>query len=370
MKRNSAYDLMKIISMFLIVLCHMITHGQVLSHINNPTLEIMIQFLFLGTLVHVNSFVLVTGYFQCENSFKSSKVWSLINASMFYKIVFLLIFGLGFHYSLSALQVFKELLPFNLDEYWFIRTYIFLYCLSPFINLLIKKLKQKQYQNLLLVMFLIFSVLPYITGNQAFSNDGYTLYHFIFLYLIGAYLRKYPIQKSFLFERCSTKMFQLICIIFLFVGWISNFITYTAFASFSGTHSIIEWFSNNIMTMTYAYSNPLLLLQSISYFLLFSTFTFTSKWITSISACTMGVYLIHDHPLVNSWLYTALGIRQESITSYQILLQIVVSAILVFVVCLVIEFLRRQLFKFIYHRKISKRIRQRYHNWIYQLTHV
>ena len=49
---------------------------------------------------------------------------------------------------------------------------------------------------------------------------------------------------------------------------------------------------------------------------------------------------------------------------------LLVSAILFFVVCLIIEILRRQLFKFIYHRKFSKRNRQRYHNWIDQLTHV
>lgn len=174
MKRNSTYDLMKIISMFLIVLCHVINHGNVLPNIDNPTLKLIVQLIFLFTLVHVNSFVLVTGYYQSTSTFKMSKVWSLINSSMFYKIVIMFIFGVILKDNLEALFIFKELSPFNLNEYWFIQVYIYLYVLSPFINILIKSMTQKQHKSLLLVLTFMCSILPYITGNEAFVNTGYS----------------------------------------------------------------------------------------------------------------------------------------------------------------------------------------------------
>ena len=62
--RNANYDLMKILSMFFIVLYHVIVHGNVLANIHNYTLYLITEIVLLICLVHVNSFVLVTGYFQ------------------------------------------------------------------------------------------------------------------------------------------------------------------------------------------------------------------------------------------------------------------------------------------------------------------
>lgn len=367
MKRNSAYDLMKIISMFLIVLCHMINHGGIIQHVTNPTLRLLIQLIFLGTLVHVNSFILITGYYQHDKLFRASKIWKLINASMFYKIVIMLIFTFVLNYTISPLFVFKELMPFNLDEYWFIKVYIFLYFLSPFINILIKHLNQKKHSQLLFVMFFIFSFLPYATGNQAFSNDGYTLYHFVFLYLIGAYLKKYPLQQSYIFKYTSKNMFQLLCILFFLFGWFGNFIIQQTMTTFSNTHSIVQYLSNNLMSMNLAYSNPFIIVQSISYFLFFSTLKFHNKLISNLSSLTIGIYLIHEHSLARNQLYNWLGMTVDNIASYSFVLKMFGVSILVFVICMLVELIRQLLFKIIYKQKISQLLRDKYHLWIANL---
>ena len=78
-ERNSSYELMRIVSMFLIVLYHIIMHGKVLENCQNEGLKIIFEFIEFVTLVHVNSFILVTGYFQAESNFKQSKIWSLLH---------------------------------------------------------------------------------------------------------------------------------------------------------------------------------------------------------------------------------------------------------------------------------------------------
>ena len=61
--RQSNFELMRIISMFMIVMWHVIISGVGLSQANN-TLTLFLDIIKSVLVVHVNSFVLVTGYFQ------------------------------------------------------------------------------------------------------------------------------------------------------------------------------------------------------------------------------------------------------------------------------------------------------------------
>ena len=62
--RNSNYELMRIISMLFIVLWHVILHGNISSNCANDGILAIFDVMLLFIIVHVNSFVLLTGYFQ------------------------------------------------------------------------------------------------------------------------------------------------------------------------------------------------------------------------------------------------------------------------------------------------------------------
>ena len=128
--------------------------------------------------MHVNSYILVTGYFQSKSRFKQSKVWALINSSLFYRIVIMLIVMI-LGEKLSQVEILQETFILNLSEYWFIKVYLFLYCLSPFINKLISNLDKKDFQKLLVVLFVILSFLPYIfhmASHTSKKNHAYEAY--------------------------------------------------------------------------------------------------------------------------------------------------------------------------------------------------
>ena len=371
MKRNSAYDLMKIISMFLIVLCHILTQGRLIARATNPTVQLLLELLLLFTIVHVNSFVLVTGYFQCEQDFRMSKVWKLINSSLFYKITIMLIASLVFGIGISALTVYQEIFPLEMNEYWFIKVYIILYCFSPFINIGIKHMNQKQHLKLLLVFFLFYSVIPYFTGYQVISNNGYNIIQFVYIYLIGAYLRKYPIEKSYLGRVMSKNLFRLSCLGFGFFCLFGNFCMKTTAMHYVDAHQVIANIASSINDMTITYGNPWVVLQSISYFLFFGSFAFSNKWMNRISECTLGVYLIHENSFVKRVLYEITRVHDSSVEiTYSFVLYGIGAAFVIFVVCLLIEFIRQCLFKFIYRRNFSKRLREKYHQWMNSLRFV
>lgn len=362
--RDSNYELLRIVAMFFIVFYHALVHGHVIDNAANEGIRLVAQFLEFFLIIHVNSFVLVTGYYQSKSNFKASKVWSLITSSLFYKILIMVVLSLLGIICLTKVEILRETFFLNLSQYWFIQCYLFLYCLSPFINKLITSLDKRKYLKLLLVLFIIMSIIPFISGNEVFDNNGYTLYNFVFLYLIGGYLRKYPIQQSYLFKRCSKQLFQILCIILFFFCLIANFSFYLTSSHLSSVNSVFYEIFSNFEGMALFYSNPFILLQSIAFFLFFGTLDIKSKVINKLSSLTLGIYLIHENNFIRSNVYKWLGIDQGTVMSYKFLLYVFLMSVALFLMCALIEWLRQILFRFIANRKISIKLRHKYHNWV------
>ena len=363
-ERASNYELLRIVSIFFIVMYHTIHHGNVINNCLNEGLKVILEFIMLILVVHVNSFVLVTGYFQSKSNFKQSKLWSIINANWFYKALIIIVFFILQIEPITKLDLFINLFPLNLTEYWFINPYLILYCLSPFLNKLINTLDKKSYQKLIIVLLIILSVFPYLTGNLIYQNDGFTLYNFVILYLIGAYLRIYPIKESYIFKRLSNNTFQVLTIVIFFIcAFINTSFSRTA-TTILGINSIFDFLASNIISMTRAYSNPIVIIQSIAFFSFFGTLTIKSKLINKISKLTLGVYFIHDNYYIRRHIYKWIGLDGPLVISYKYVIYIFLATTLIYIGCSIIEWFRQLLFKGISKIKISRKIREKYYNYI------
>lgn len=362
-ERNSNHELMRIISMFFIVLGHVLLFSDLLNT-PNKTANMVYYFLEFILIIHVNSYVLVSGYYQSNSKFKQSKLWQIINCSWFYRVLMLIVFSVFGIISVNKVQVFKDLLPVTLDNYWFIKDYILLYCLSPFLNKFIKSIDKRSFQKLLIVGFIIFSIIPNITGGEFFANNGYTLYNFIYLYLIGAYLRIYPIDKSYFFRIFSKEAFRIIMVIVFISCVFLNYVLYFYSKQITGFNDFFDLSAYYISSSSIAYSNPIIIIQTIAYFSFFSTLSFHSKFVNKCSSLMLGVYMIHENRYVRANLYKWLGLLDGKYHSVKFVLCVFGATILIFVVCAIIEWLRQILFKFIYNRKCSQKIRSSYYTWI------
>lgn len=264
--RESNFELMRIVSMFFIVLFHMIivTGGNVINHTTGLTHQ-FISFIALIIIVHVNSFVLLSGYFQYDKKASSKKVISLIGMAWFYKIIIALIIFLMGEHSFTALEILKILSPIEFENNWFLIVYISLYLLSPYINILIEKLSQQEHRKLIILLFIMFSIIPTITNQNTFNNTGFSLIHFIYVYIIGAYLKKYPISKNIHFKNYSQRKKRYIFLfLFIFLGSF-NYLTYefcNNILSYT-TNKTIQYICNTVSTNLYYYQNPILIVQSI-----------------------------------------------------------------------------------------------------------
>ena len=366
-ERESNFELMRVISMFMIVFWHVLVHGKVLAHTTGVT-NLLCYLLMCIFLVHVNSFILACGYFQSEHQFSLKKFLNLFCLQWFYRVVLVTILSLFNLIPISKVEFINELLPLDVADYWFINCYLALYLLSPYLNKLIASLSNKEYKKMLLLCFGLFSIIPYITNGRTISNNGSTIIQFCFLYLIGAYLKKYPIKDNYYFKRFTQEKRQLI---FLF-GFIGCFTLNFIMMLFAGqldtySNSFIKVIASYIRDSQFNYSTPLVIIQSVCYFLYFETLKIKNKKINMLASVTLGVYLIHDNTYIRNIIYKIIRIDSGMMLSSSSLIYVLVCALLIFIVCSLIELIRHSITAFICNKKFVINKKNKFYDYIERL---
>lgn len=351
--RESNFELLRIISMFFIVVYHVLVHGQILEHATG-SMELMTVFIEAFILVHVNSFILITGYFQCKSKMKLGKVLSLNNATWFYKVVIMLILiGFGI-ISPDIISIIQTFLPIDFGIYWFISSYLILYLISPILNKVIDNSTKKDLQKIIIILFIVVSLLSTFTKDVFFNTiTGRSLSTFILLYFIGAYIRLYPTNISYFMKPFTLEAKRIIYIIlFLFCVIFSTFcwLGYDYLGQFGSLSREIS----TILGYTHiSYASPIVILQSIFYFLIFSTLSFKSRKVNFIAKHVLGIYLIHENIYIRTYLYDWLGFSNIESVTIRTLLYVVIISVAIFIISLIIEIVRQIIFKFIYNSKAA-----------------
>ena len=366
--RKSNFELMRIISMVMIIYYHIILHGNILLNSKNIYFTFTNEIIEFLIIVHVNLFMLLTGYFQVDSKFKLSKVFSLLAQTIFYAIIIMIILSCLGLVSLNKVGIIREVfLLENTGQYWFIKVYLLLYCLSPFINILINSLEQGRYKSLIFTSVLLICALPYITGNKGFFiNDGFTLYNAIVMYLIGAYLKKYKIKDSYHFANMPKRKYQTVMLFFYIFLALINYTLYKTSIQLAVSSPIFNEIFGIFVSCVFGYENPIIILQSICFFLFFESLDIKyNKIINRIAKLIFGVYLIHENFLLQPLLYKMLKIDNGMIYSFRFIIYVIFIVIVIFTTGIFVEFLRQKIFKFIYNRKISHKFRDCVKTYLY-----
>jgi surface polysaccharide O-acyltransferase-like enzyme len=328
--------------MLMMVVLHVNSHGNVLSHSVGYEHYIALFFECL-CIVGVNVFVLISGYFLVEQSFRPSKLVLLVAEVCFYSWIIyglLLITGKA---SLKSTDTISALFPLSFRQYWFVSVYFFLYLFSPLLNKLIAILSRKQ--HLLAICALVVStsvwhdIIP--LSFPIALQRGYSLIWFVVLYFVAAYIRKYPVKV-----KKPILLYTLACLLM--------FVSYSILELFAIRIPFIE--SNNLISYYTEYCSTFNLIASVMLFLAFKDITITkgSKLICFISPLTLGIYLIHDNIKFRDYLWN--GLFRLGNTSSHLLINAAFAVVIVFFCCMLISYFRSLIFKKIISRKILNRI--------------
>lgn len=332
-ERNASLDLLRILCMFLIVLGHAIIHGEVLDTVSvNNVNFFLVNVLRAFLSVHVNCFVIISGYFLCTREFRLKKALFIWGQALFWSLGLYLVLCLGGVAQFGLKALLKACLPLTQQRYWFITTYLLMYLLVPLLNAAIQAMDQKTHALFLSLFFAVYIALQNLFFWEKFTSvNAYHPLFFAFLYLLAAYFRLYPDKLA---GKTYILCYSLICIFAavwrIGITWLTIKITGEA----KGENIFL---SNNSITMVIA---------SACLFRFFEGLNISDKRIRKavsiVAPLTLGVYLIHDHPEVRNFIWQDLLRPMDFVQSPFLVLLLFGMAMVVFAFCVLMEYLRQR----------------------------
>ena len=333
-KRNLNVEALRILAMLLIVLGHCIGHNHLVEYTRPSAWSYLIKFFQIITFPATNIFVLITGYYQSQTTFKIRKVLLLWLQIFFYSSILYLVSIISGRTALHPTECLKALLPISGNQYWFLRVFLGLYLLSPFLNELVKTLPQRKFQLLLLTNFILFSLwrsfLPFATTLN--FEGGNSIIWFVVLYLTGAYLAKFPVS----FSARQIRWALLGLTAFAYGTWVAlNGISCHLGLNGKGASLFTEFTAFPI----YGIAICALLLATTR------KGSFTNervrRMVTTCASSVLGVYMLHENIYVKRVLWPALDL--PSIPAGLLLPALLLTTCLIFIGCVFIDQLTWQL---------------------------
>ncbi len=336
--RMSNIELLRILSMLLIVGAHYAAHGASVSSIKSLSANgFFLQALSLGGKLGVNCFVLITGYFSTGvKEIKWRAVAKLVFDAMFFS---LLINGIGMlrgDVEFSVYRLLQYTFPINIKEWWFVSTYFMLLLFIPFLNSAINNISRKLHKQMIVALFIIWVIIGTIDFGTFDSNN---LTWFFFLYIVAAYIKKYPSkyfdnQKYVAWTVIASYALMLLSIVALDIvkenrpNLFNDFRYYWDFTQFNNP---IFFGGKRTIPMT---------TLSVSLFCLFKNMRVAySPRINELAAAMFGVYLIHDSSYGRRYIWTEAFDVKKHLKSPHAIMYGVSIILIVFVSCTVISWL-------------------------------
>ena len=335
---NVAFDILRIIAMLMVTMLHITGHGLEEAEINAFSSAYWIS-LILNTfsLVAVNCFVLISGFFLSEKDISPKKLISLWLQVWTYSVgmyvVLCLIPSVGVNFNIKTL--IECMCPLLSNQYWFFTCYVLLYLLTPILNKLVVSLSRQEYKKALVILIAIFSVIPSINiwGDSFGIIRGYSLVWFSVLYLIAGYIRKYPLRLPIHPALVYAVPSVVLCALHSAI---------TAWNPGSGSVQVI-------LTNQTSYNGPLVLCASVGLLIWAQNSSLQpnariTKVITTSASLTFGVYLLHDHGTIRQVLWNDwVRLAEVSNNGAAFLLRVIIVLIGIFVCGLAAEFIRQKL---------------------------
>lgn len=286
-QRKSNIELLRIVAMAIIVMHHYSVHSNFIITNDITWNKLFIQLFGFGGKVGVDVFVIITGFFMIQMSFKLEKLVKLLGEIWFYGIAILIFAVCKPLDTVNIKNIIHSILPFGQTN-WFAYTYLVLYVLIPVLNQGIKNLSQVLYKKTLLIggicWFAIPTFIPFLTFQES------PLLMFIYLYALGAYIRLYVgnISKNRITQLMGIGIGGIV------VGTVLIDI-FTIF--YPGLLKHVFYF------VTKGYSVFALLL-ALSLFFYFNQLNIRyNRYINMIASTTFGIYLIHDSDLLKDYIW-------------------------------------------------------------------
>ena len=265
MSRQSNIELCRIASIVLVMLVH-----STFQSVGWDCSSFGVLLLAAFSIIGVNVFVLITGFFSAE-----PKIVSLVK--LLFICFFWMVIKVMIRYVLGQPVQWGDIF-FVTKSNWFIPSYICLLFLAPVLNAFCNSANKRVLLGVtlgLIAFEIWFDLIPPSPDVTLGSQRGMSVLSFVALYLLARFIRLYGVPHWF---RRWSFLIYLLCSIFLGV---------VAFLDFRMGHSHVR--------LVYAYSNPIVIISAVSFLLSFEKIDMKeNRLINHFSQSVLSVLLAHS----------------------------------------------------------------------------
>lgn len=329
-------DLLRLIAMFMVVLLHVCNFGGLLQN-TFFDFKFLPMYIFESfSIVAVNCFVLISGFFLIKQEFKWNKLVSLMLEVIFY-VWLLLLVAIVIKTPINFKMFIKGFFPITSGGYWFVTCYIMLYILFPFINKFIYSLSQKQMHIFAIITILLFSIWTFVSSvNKNSTFSGYSILWLCVLYYWGSYIRIMFVEGT------QKEIFNKIV---KFSGY-----GYILFSLITVMLCVLQNVMGKMVWYALDYNKIFVFLASICLFVFMYKINIRNnlikKLILFFAPASFGVYLIDTN--IFFMYYQRIFLNKEFFTnSFNMPIMVLICASVIFLCCLLISvLLHKRIFKF------------------------
>lgn len=337
--RQSNFELLRVISVILILMSHcddFFGFGDAYSTTLGVN-KLINDWLHAGGQIGVGCFVLISGYFMVQQDFSLKRILKLAGEIWFYAIgiwavwLALNIYQGEVQLGTTLVQTVYAFFPLLFTHYWFATAYTILMILSPFFNKLIFSMDRKNYRTFLTILIVIFVVLQGgIPKALQEMSEGRLIPVFI-MYFIAGYLKRFRTERKY----NAARHFSVAAGVYILLIASSYIITLLG----------VMLDSQSIVSQQYFYrvlNSPFIVVICTELFIgMMETPIKYNKRINEVAACSFGIYLIHTNRLMWGYLTALFPIYKETRPLF-VLLYTVISIAVIYLVCLLVELIRRK----------------------------
>lgn len=343
-ERSASIDLFRIISMFMVVVLHVLGAGGILYTLSPKSAN---WFLLGGLesvcIIAVNCFALTTGFLYVGRKTKIKNLLNLYLQVLFYSLIIaLILFATGLC-EFSIKELLNYLLPILSGRYWYFSAYFILYLIMPLLNLILEKTDKSFMFTLVIGAIVLFGVYAYsgslVFGDTFHIDNGYTFVWLAVCYLIGGTIKKYEIF--------SLKKSRVWLICYLICALLTYGVSFVLSALKGYTRPLFVGEYNFILNV----------LSSIFLLMFFANLKMkNNKIISFISKSTFGVFLLHEQKMLKGIAIVDKFIFVSNLSPILAVLCVLGISSLIYVVGTVVDIARLYLFKLLRVNKLSNKV--------------
>ncbi len=334
--RNTGIDLLRLIAAVYVLILHILLRGGILGACAPGSYQQQIsKALFLWCCCAVNLFGIISGfvgYTDEEHPFRLSGYARLWLEVVFYNLLFTLLALWRTPDAAGASDLLRAFFPVMSDAHWYFTGYTYLFFLIPVLNAGIRHCDDRLLRRLFCLIVLVLVPVESMSGTMA-SFGGFTAVWLIFLYVIGAILKKTQVLSGL----PTAALLAAIPVLALVSYGLNTHYFCLELPGFSFDSTVTE-----------KYVFPCHVLSAITYVLLFARFRFGGQLRTLLAWAAPGAFAVY---LINTQQFVWDGYMFNHFAAWAgnsplgIVVRVVLTALGFTLASLVIDWLRRQLFR-------------------------